>query len=217
MKNINLAPFVEEHFTAHTATIQATAWPQYQTATFTLKNTVFNHDSGMGRNAKQQYILSQREIMKRVSGYTKNMIIVAELTKNGNIHFHGLMEFKNDLSKDLLIDDLKGNRYIGHTLIQNANNENHYEKFKEYLLKDYIKTLTIVNKNTKHIDDVIDIFTAYSLKVKIVSDETMRRVRNPAWTLMEEGDSPDDIDVLDFGPASRQSDYINIIKEYINN
>jgi len=161
--------------------------------TITFKDKLFKHDSGMGRNAREQFKLSKLELEKRITGYCHKMILVAELTKNGNIHYHGLLDFKNEHGPELFTDDIKKSKYIGFIQMMLPNNDQHLKQFKSYMLKDYGKTLTIINKNTKHIDDIMNIVLSSVASIKIKKKSSCLR----RWLDSSQGDessSPSSLD-----------------------
>lgn len=204
MRNINLGPALKESREKYTETInKMTDKTKHMTATITLKPTCFNHPSGMGRNAKSQLMISQEKINNMISSVSDDYIMVAELTKNGNIHYHAIINFnKLEYGKELFVDAGKNSKIVGFTAITEANDENHFKKFKEYILKDYEKTSNIINKTIKHIDDMINIVSLpSSIKIKKTSN-CLRR-----WLEVSQGDA---------SSASSEPLDQNIIQEYDN-
>jgi len=166
MKKLNLNPVLEGNLDIHKNKVSLSYnYDNYLTGTITLKPSVYSHASGMGRNAKSQLMMTADKLNDKISGYASDHIMVAEITKSGNIHYHLLLKPKEDYSIDLLKDDLKPSKLFGFVSIVRANNQQHHDTFKDYILKDYKKTMTIINKSIKHEDDIKDIvFLPSSIK-----------------------------------------------------
>lgn len=172
MKNINFTHAAKMQQSTHQETINS--FKEHLTGTITLKPSVFTHDkSGMGRNAKSQFNITGQKIKETLEGFSESFLMAAELTKNGNIHYHLMIKFKYDFGLELLIDHIKTSKIIGFVKIEPPNNKAHEEAFKNYILKDYIKTYSIINKNVNHENDLKDIVFVPSIKKIKASNKFM--------------------------------------------
>ena len=199
-----MAPFVKNIKPTHEERIQTFSHPQLKTITITFKEKLYKHDSGMGRNAKEQFKLAYNTIIRDLAG---NYVIVAELTKQGNIHFHGLLYTHDEYGTDIIKDDMKRHKLFGLPQIDTPNNTLHLETFKKYMMKDYEKTLTIINKNTKHEDDIQDI---------VISSVSPKRGPKGQFNIRRwaEGDEDGSLDPSSSSPSCPSPSQLNIITQY---
>jgi len=98
-----------------------------------------------------------KHILKR---YSDNFIIVVELTKACNIHYHGTITMRKDdaLTNLCIIDDLK---IIGNSKIEKIK---HPEDIVKYLSKDLQITENLINKKKNH--------ATHNKKLKIIYNHT---------------------------------------------
>lgn len=111
--------------------------------TFTLKPKYYKFKSNMQRE------LTQHEICSKLREYTTEFVMTCELTKQGNIHYHAIAVFKNQVQFIKWNDLLKGKRSLGyHRVTPNAiTQDENMVRSKEYLLKDLEQTSKIINVN----------------------------------------------------------------------
>jgi len=97
--------------------------------------------------------------------------LVPEITKNGNIHYHAIANFKDGNSRmmaTLLCDMVKPNKYIGNTKVNDCQVAiEDYGRTVEYLFKEYKTTLKMINFNGFRKDpSEIEIFYASGVNKK---------------------------------------------------
>lgn len=80
--------------------------------TFTLKPIIYD------LNCRTQIRKTIPHILKTLNNVSNKWIIVAELTKANNIHYHAMVKYKDEeISEFQLVDQLKDNKYIGTSFI----------------------------------------------------------------------------------------------------
>jgi len=133
------------------------AYPDYKdcihSVTFTLSPEIYN------KPIRQQLKKSKGILCDILNAYCTKYIIVAELTKKAVIHYHCLLEYRNEYSECNIIDSLKykqkilGNPYMNQHMISNK-----YEWIRayNYITKELNKTHIIVNKNRVKVLPVIE-------------------------------------------------------------
>lgn len=140
-----------------------TALADLKFVTITIRPHIILCPSGKKQTAKRQYLKVINSLTNYLDNLTNDYVMIAELTKAGAIHFHAIVNI-TDLFVAVLTDSLNSSKHFGNTQIDCIEDLNHLNNIKNYLLKDYAKTLYVVNRLCKHEDDVIDIFTVKTIK-----------------------------------------------------
>lgn len=127
--------------------------------TFTLQPRASLTKGGSKQNAKMQFKKTHQHAKDALNFYTKNFTMIAELTKKGIIHYHAIAELNEDrqLAQALITDAIMQSKILGFHEIKAIKDAPHLQTCKDYLLKDYLITMQIINKTVKHEDDVIDV------------------------------------------------------------
>lgn len=130
--------------------------------TLTLKpNALIFKDSGLTKSALQQFKMSALALTSLIGSDADHYVFVPELTKAGTIHWHGVLQIKNELTIPLIRDMALGSKVFGRSDFQPLKNKNDIIK---YLSKDYKITYPIINrKNKKDPLDII-IWPSYEKK-----------------------------------------------------
>jgi len=131
------------------------------------------------RRARVQWSLLAKATDKLLMRYTDKYMIVPELTKAGNIHFHGFVKWTSriDYPMDRLIDDIKVNKVLGTIFVtpNRISNVVRAQAAMDYCFGEYQKTQAVLrvpdiinewsyeyakvaleNKTIKYIDGDID-------------------------------------------------------------
>jgi len=96
--------------------------------------------------ARKQLKLTFDKLSRYIKIYSNKFLMVAELTKKNNIHYHIIIHFNDILYADtLLMETLKTSNEFGNTMI-NEKVITETQRTFEYCVKDINKTYTIVNK-----------------------------------------------------------------------
>ncbi|WP_445752223.1 MULTISPECIES: rolling circle replication-associated protein [Pseudomonadati] len=138
--------------------------------TITIRPNVITTPSGKKQTAKKQYQKTNQSLNNMLDAYTLDYIKIAELTKQGAIHYHALIQI-TDINQAVLTDCINSSRFFGNTRIDDITTKT-TDDIKQYLLKDWNKTFYVVNRLCKHEDDIIDIFnskTHYAEPVKQIN------------------------------------------------
>lgn len=126
--------------------------------TLTLRPEAVKLPSGRTAIAKKQFLKTNQSANNYIEQVTDNYYGIAELTKKGIIHYHYLIQCEDkEIPLMILTDALNNSKFFGFTTIDDIKDINHLSNLKEYLYKDYVKTMSVINHKTKHIDDTIDI------------------------------------------------------------
>lgn len=117
--------------------------------TITLKPSLYQYQPSVQMDKTKELIL---DIFKKLSFV--NLIIVAELTKSFNIHYHCMASFSPERYKDKVIPYYVANAFrkqknIGFIKCDVIVNENNY---KQYMLKDITKFLYITGIHPRIVD-----------------------------------------------------------------
>jgi len=137
--------------------------------TITLKPHVYN------RRAYIQYRLSCPKLMEILEIYTSKYIMVPELTKKGNIHYHLIVQFnsKMEYPVEKLMDLMKCHRLFGAYV--NDHTISCYQEFVKvyfYITKEIQKTASIMNVP---IDDIL-IFKNKIIHKKKISNNILYNI-----------------------------------------
>lgn len=113
--------------------------------TVTLNPVLYSH------NARGQLKASIKQLEKLLTSLCKSYKFVAELTKLSNIHYHGILEFNDDIKDEgqfLFIDILKTLRTPKFTIIFGRSEIETIKCITDcenYIMKDVDKTERIIN------------------------------------------------------------------------
>jgi hypothetical protein len=102
--------------------------------------------------ASSQYKRSLKSLIELLKIFTDQFIIIPELTKAGNIHYHAIANFKRTMEypKEQLIDCIKIHKIIGTVYINPLPIPAiEIQRTLDYMEKDYLKTYTIINRQLK--------------------------------------------------------------------
>ncbi len=124
--------------------------------TFTLQPKSTLTKGGSKMNAKMQFKKTYQTAKDTLNFYTKSFVMVAELTKKGIIHYHAIAELNDNhqLAQAQITDSILQSKILGFHEIEPIKK---LQDVKNYLFKDYLITMQIINKTTNHEDDIIDI------------------------------------------------------------
>lgn len=106
-----------------------------------------------------QYDYVVEDIVTRLSSISSKVTLVAELTKASNIHFHGIIKFKDSLKPfRLQFNNLfRNHKYIGYVhLVQITE----WSAWTEYIQKELIETKDSLNRPPILLDGH-DVFLEY--------------------------------------------------------
>lgn len=98
-------------------------------------------------NINLQRELTQNTIGQLLKEFSKEFILTCELTKQGNVHYHAIVVFKNSVSLIRFIEQTKKKNYIGMSRVTPAPilHDEGMVRSKEYLIKDVDKTIKFIN------------------------------------------------------------------------
>jgi len=100
-------------------------------------------------NVRNQFKKTIPSIIAILDNMTEKYVMLMETTKKSNVHYHALVQFKDNNSQMmgvLLEDQMKAHRVIGNTKVNDTQVlEENYPRTIEYLFKDYDKTHKILN------------------------------------------------------------------------
>lgn len=113
--------------------------------TITLKPKIYKIES------KFQYMHTSLEV-ENICYRHGCMLICPELTKDGNVHYHGIMNFKSNVSRINFCNTLKKSRIIGYFKINSSPIEM-WERTMNYIVKEYLLTVTQLGKQMILFDD----------------------------------------------------------------
>lgn len=122
--------------------IEPTAGKTYYFLTQTIKPSYYT------LRAKDQLKQSWEALRPILKLYTNSYEIVAELTKNHNIHYHGMLEIKSEAIISYLLDHLK---VVGMPHSTDFKPVKHYQECKNYMHKNLFYTNKFINKKNKKI------------------------------------------------------------------
>lgn len=122
----------------------------YHFVTISLQPSLYKH------KARQQLKKTQLHIMRILSGLSNDFYLVAELTKQCNIHYHACVMWKpsTDFSQDdykyLYYDIMKNSALFGITKVNElVIAREHSQRTQDYMAKDIKRTNLIVNGKLK--------------------------------------------------------------------
>jgi len=99
--------------------------------------------------AKSQYKKTIEHVKHILNMATNKYVLVVELTKNNNIHYHAIAEFKENNTKvmaSIIVDVIKGHSYLGMTKVNDTQVQDiNMGRTIDYLFKDYNDTFTLIN------------------------------------------------------------------------
>lgn len=137
------------------------AYPDYKdcihSVTFTLSPEIYNKP--IRQQLKKSGGISEGILCDILTEYCNKYIIVAELTKRAVVHYHCLLEYKDEYSEYNIIDSLKykskilGKPYMNQHLIRNKDE---WTRAYNYITKELNKTHIIVNKNRLKVLPIIE-------------------------------------------------------------
>lgn len=113
--------------------------------------TITLHPDMYAQRAISQYKKSIKVLAKLLEAYTDRFLVVAELTRNGNVHYHVVLTWRasNDLAREMFNDDMKSlHKMFGNILYNEHVIENEKERLRvwNYITKEIVKTKAIFNK-----------------------------------------------------------------------
>jgi len=114
------------------------------------------HPDMYKKTVREQYKQTIDKILIRLNYLRFASLIVAEITKKGNIHYH-LIVLPNEGSYiEEMIDDFRSMKFIGSTYVNNHTITNiiSMKRCLDYIFKEFNKTMKIINKN-KEIENLI--------------------------------------------------------------
>jgi len=97
--------------------------------------------------AEKQYDLTYLHIMRILDGLSHAYTLIGELTRQSNLHYHGVIQYYNIKARDNLIkkwnDAFRGSQYVGHTMIKQMDNE---KGWVDYIAKELPTTKEALNR-----------------------------------------------------------------------
>jgi len=101
---------------------------------------------------EEQYDMTYMSIFQTIWALGSNIAIIAELTKNYNIHYHGLIDSEgySNLVK-YFRDAFRNHKYVGYISIEQVVNE---PKCKEYIIKDLMHTKEQISRPPIIVDEL---------------------------------------------------------------
>ena len=123
--------------------------------TITLRPQTSVLPSGRGMPAGKQFkkVLPSIKAIMEAIGF--HYVITTELTKAGIIHFHSLVNTRDEKALMLLADSLNSSKFFGRFNLDPVKDLPHLKHLRAYMLKSYITTSCVINKNCKHEDDLL--------------------------------------------------------------
>lgn len=112
--------------------------------TITLRPKIFKYSS------ITQLELTLADIAKKLYRYTSHFVIVAELTKQGNVHYHAICSFSEAYRKNLMVDAFKKDKICGfiHT---DGNVIEDMKRVADYITKDVYNTIRVIRQHRGYI------------------------------------------------------------------
>lgn len=110
--------------------------------TITLSPDMYN------MKVRQQYIKTIDIVIQVLKQYTDKYVIVPELTKKNNIHYHIVFKARasSQFVSESITDTIKGLPKLGNTYINPCIvTIQERDRVNNYLLKDYVKTFYLIN------------------------------------------------------------------------
>lgn len=108
------------------------------------------------RTIRKQFLLTVQGLKMTADIYMSYYIIVPELTKANNIHYHIIAKFRDDMpfAEIKFQDCMKLSKNIG---IVHINDADIIDKVRtvEYLFKDYNKTKSLINLKKDELDIIL--------------------------------------------------------------
>jgi len=119
---------------------------------------------GTNHKAVKQWKNSMKDLKSIVNLLYIQMVVIPELTKNGIIHYHGIIAEKESFQLDIMRDLLGVSKTFGRYDFQIPK---HLDETITYLFKDYNKTFHIINRlNRVHQEDIIYIHNGNPIQFK---------------------------------------------------
>lgn len=121
--------------------------------TFTLSPEIYNLP------IRKQLQKSKGILCDILNAYCIKYIIVAELTRRAVVHYHCLLEYRNEYAEFNIIDSLKykgkilGNPYMNQHII---SNKDEWFRAYNYITKELNKTHIIINKKRVNVIPIIE-------------------------------------------------------------
>jgi len=110
--------------------------------TLTLRPKVYHYQ------AITQYELSYHRVKEHITRYTSKCDYVVELTKDCNIHFHGVCLFRDTLQRLCFVDVTRKSRLMGYVKINPPIEDNaSLHRVVNYLLKDIKDTMKLLHNS----------------------------------------------------------------------
>lgn len=96
--------------------------------------------------AHTQYQITTYDMDKCIY-QSDDYILVPECTKDGNIHYHAIVSFRNALQRISFIDSVKKNKTLGFIKLtpKPLDNKESFDRAYNYLLKDVHTTTKLVH------------------------------------------------------------------------
>lgn len=98
------------------------------------------------QKARQQFLKTIDHIHKLIQTVSTEYAWVAELTQQGNIHYHIVSMANQEYANDIIMDTIKGHKKLGNTFINKSKVTDTLRTYN-YLIKDVPKTHRMVNYN----------------------------------------------------------------------
>lgn len=125
--------------------------PLYQSVkyafTITLQSKMFKY------TPQEQYDHTYLELCKRLKALGTTLTVIAELTLNANIHYHGVIQF-HVKSKSHLVDFkncFRTSKIFGYSVLKQIEDE---AGWSEYVLKNVRETTMTINRPAIIVDEM---------------------------------------------------------------
>lgn len=112
--------------------------------TFTLKPELYK------KRARTQFLMTNEKIIEVLKHVSKTIIMIPELTKQTNIHYHALIQFANRSRIDELIDICKMSKiskyitpYVNNNYIKSIET---FTRTYNYIMKEYKRTSSLIKE-----------------------------------------------------------------------
>lgn len=101
------------------------------------------------RTAQSQFVITYHELVSYLNCFCRDYCMVAEITKDGNVHYHGWVVWERSQSFMTFSDSLKhANHYFGFVyktkLKDGACKDVQRKRMREYMLKDIRTTYRMI-------------------------------------------------------------------------
>lgn len=112
--------------------------------------------------ARSQFMKTFDHLQTLLDIYCDSYIIVAELTQEGNVHYHIMLQFASHMpeAQYKFLDLMKLSRKFGKPFINRKiiNDRINWERTIEYIFKEVKITERVINSHPKH--DILDVWTS---------------------------------------------------------